>query len=300
MNKRRSGQYIGMVIDDPLDPFTNLCFADDVSLVACSSMDVCKMITDLGREAGKFGLKLHMGKTKVLTNCPVKRPLSITCCSQSVSVLDESQSERYLGRKLSCDSYHDTELSNRIASGWSCFFKLKDALCDRRLLVRDRIKLFEASVTPCVLYACSTWTMTAHREQRLITTRRRMLRWMINTPRAREEEWVDYIRRATHSSEELAASFGSISWVVTQRERKWRYAGKAALQNDRRWTRRLLGWRPWFRCWPRRLVGHPAKRWDDDLSSFAGGDWVNVAAHDETWQAALCGFIDSTGSVWRS
>ena len=31
-----------------------------------------------------------------------------------------------MGRQLSTDSYHDTELANRVASGWACFFKLKD------------------------------------------------------------------------------------------------------------------------------------------------------------------------------
>ena len=41
-----------MVIDDPLDPLTNLRFADDVLLIACSKGDVIKMISDLGREAG--------------------------------------------------------------------------------------------------------------------------------------------------------------------------------------------------------------------------------------------------------
>ena len=81
LNKRRSGQYFGMVIDDPVDPLTNLRFADDVLLVACSRTDVSKMITDLALEAAKYGLRLHMGKTKVLTDCLSKRPSSITCCT---------------------------------------------------------------------------------------------------------------------------------------------------------------------------------------------------------------------------
>ena len=211
-----------------------------------------------------------------------------------------TRSERYLGTKLSSDSYHSTELANRLDSGWSCFFKLKDTLCDRRLPLRDRIKLFEASVTPCVLYACGTWTMTVERERRFNVTRRRMLRWMIRTARAHDEDWVTYIKRATHTSEELASSLGSVRWVVLQRKRKWQFAGKAAVQSDGRWSRRLLGWRPWFRCLPRRDIGHPVKRWDDDISSLAGGDWIREAARDKVWQAALSGFIDESGVMWRA
>jgi len=105
LNKRRSGQYIGMVIDDPIDPLMNLRFADDVLLVVCSSMDVSKMITDLGREAGKLALKLHMGKAKVLTNCLVKRPSSITCCSQSVYWMSLNRSA------ILVESFHVTAIT---------------------------------------------------------------------------------------------------------------------------------------------------------------------------------------------
>ena len=104
---------------------TNLRFADDVLLIACSKSDASKMITDLGRESFKFGLKLHMGKTKVLTSCFAKRPSSITCCGQQVQVLDPTEAEKYLACKLSADSFHDTGLANRMACAWSCFFKLK-------------------------------------------------------------------------------------------------------------------------------------------------------------------------------
>ena len=46
LDDRRVGDFYGMVIDDPLDPLTNLRFADDVLLVASSTGDVRKMIYD--------------------------------------------------------------------------------------------------------------------------------------------------------------------------------------------------------------------------------------------------------------
>ena len=67
LNLRRIGSYYGVVVDDPQDPLTNFRFADDVLLVASSRADVRKMITDLRREALTFGLKMHFGKTKILT-----------------------------------------------------------------------------------------------------------------------------------------------------------------------------------------------------------------------------------------
>ena len=62
-NKRRNGQYFGVVIDSSEDPLTNLRFADDVLLFANTRQDIAKMITHLKDEAAKYGLKLHLGKT---------------------------------------------------------------------------------------------------------------------------------------------------------------------------------------------------------------------------------------------
>ena len=59
------GQYYGMVVDEPLEPSTNLPFADDVLLVAAGNADVVKRIADLGKEASCYGLKLHTGKINV-------------------------------------------------------------------------------------------------------------------------------------------------------------------------------------------------------------------------------------------
>ena len=56
------------MIDNPEDPLTNLRFADDVLLIARNKSDVGKMTKDLKVEARVFGLSLHAGKTKVLTN----------------------------------------------------------------------------------------------------------------------------------------------------------------------------------------------------------------------------------------
>ena len=202
----------------------------------------------------------------------------------------------YLGRKLAINHYHATELSNRIASGWAAFFKFKAALCDRQLPSKDRVKLFEATVTPCVLYGCATWTMTRSMETRLRSTKRRMLRRMVRTTRRQDETWPEFVRRATHVSEDAAHQHGATDWVVLQRHRKWKLAGKIASREDGRWSKKLLSWKPWFRCEPKRSVGHPTLRWEDDLVRVAGGDWQNAACSLELWGDLSYGYAHGTCS----
>ena len=290
LNVRRRGPYYGIVVDRETDPLSNLRFADDVLLFASAPGDIGKMINDLCLEAAKYGLKLHMGKTVVLTNRGAGRPASINCGAQVVKVVGADDTEKYLGHKLSLSEFHATEFANRMASAWASFFKLKDVLCNRKVPLKDRIKLFECSVTPCALYASGTWATTAEMVRKLSTTRRKMLRWMVGITRQVDEEWVAYIQRATHRSVDLAHAHGAKDWAQLQRQRKWSLAGKAATSNDGRWMSRLLAWTPWFRTTPHRGVGRPVKRWDDDLVRIAGGDWPALARDSAVWEAAAAAY----------
>jgi len=263
LNSRRTGHYYGVVIDDPGDPLTNLRFADDVILIATSRADSRKMITDLNTEAATFGLKLHTGKTKVLVTDPLARHTPVSCAGFDVEVLQEGASEKYLGRKLSVDDFRNVEFKNRVAMGWASFFKLKGALCNRHVPIKHRISLLECSVSPCILYACGTWTMTADMTHKLRSTQRRMLRWMMKTARCDNESWPDYISRATHRVEDMAFQHGCKDWVDVQCQRKCKLAAKTWLSTDGRWASRLMHWKPFFRCSPHRCVGHPVKRWSD-------------------------------------
>jgi hypothetical protein len=292
LNAQRKGHYYGIVIDDPSDPMTNLRFADDVLLFGGSKSDIGKMIVDLKIEAKKYGLALHIGKTKVLTNTTRRRPSEIDCGGQAVEVVGDEAAERYLGRQLAMTGYHATELANRVGAGWKSFFKFKAVLCNRGVPAKSRLGLSESVVTPCVLYASGTWTMTVDAEAKLRTTRRKMLRWMMRIGRKPEEDWVEYIKRATARCDQLAADHGVSDWVGLQRERKWKLAGQTANRDDQRWNTRLLTWKPWFRNLPYRSVGHPCKRWDDDIVKLAGGSWMDVAKDANLWQALKCGYLE--------
>ena len=189
VNLRRTGHYYGMVVDDPFEPLTNFRFADDVILVAASRTDVRRMLTDLNAEAAAFGLKLQAGKTKVLVTGSLARHSPISCPGFDAEVLQDGESEKYLGRKLSVVDFREVEFKNRTAMGWASFFRLKGALCNRHVPIRHRISLLESSVSPCILYGCGTWTMTSSMTQKLRSTQRRMLRWMLKTVRHDGEAW---------------------------------------------------------------------------------------------------------------
>ena len=54
---------------------------------------------------------------------------SVLVSGREVAILDEAESEKYLGRKLCFGNVHETELQNRLTSGWAAFHKHKAELC---------------------------------------------------------------------------------------------------------------------------------------------------------------------------
>ena len=252
-----------MVVDTPEDPLTNLRFADDFVLVAVNKSGVSKMLADLKKEAAKYGLVAHMGKTKILTSASLNLPACINIEGADVDIVPPATYEKYLGRHLYMGSYHESELSNRMNGAWRCFAKFKDVLCSRSYPLRSRLQLFDAVVTPTAMYGCECWTLNVHSRRMLRTTWRKMVRNIFRTPRGDEETWVDYVRRATAHAEARCADWGFRNWAITQPKRKENFAARVANDNADKWNYRLLHWRPWHRCSASRRPGRPRLRWRD-------------------------------------
>ena len=191
---------------------------------------------------------------------------------------------------------HEVELGNRLAAGWAAFHKHKAELCSKFYCLADQLELFDAVVTPFVLYACSTWALKKTMENNLRATWRRMLRYVFRTHRLQHagpdggpEPWVDYVRRTAHLVDDLAAKAGVESWVRTSRRRKWRLGGCLARVNDDRWSWKVLSWVPPSQ----RSRQRPRTRWSDSLAQFAGGNWCEVACDLAQWSALEEGFVEN-------
>ena len=118
LSKRRQGWGFGIPVHKDLPSLTELRFADDILLIACCKADVKKMLEHLQAETAKYGLKLNVDKTKIMTNTHVAEDSSVEIRGEATEILTCDSSQRYLGRKLCINSLHETELSNRRSAAW--------------------------------------------------------------------------------------------------------------------------------------------------------------------------------------
>ena len=77
-----------------------------------------------------------------------------------------------------------TETRNRIRTVWTTFHKYRQELTSRNFLLKHRLRLFDAVVTPTICYASGTWTLAKEHERMIQSTQHKMLRLILQTKRS--------------------------------------------------------------------------------------------------------------------
>jgi len=287
---------------------TNLRFADDVLITGRSLQQLSDMLLLLREESAVSGLQLHPGKTKIISSTNREhrpRQKFVRVGDMKVEVLPRNGKIKYLGRQITFENGTVVELSNRIKAAWAKFMQYKTELTKKHYSLSDRLRLFEAVVTPTVLYGSEAWTMTAEMSKLLRTTQRRMLRMILGQGRRRTERrherqqehqksedseddsvsfqeteedvletWVDWIRRVTHSVENSMKKLKIRPWIEQARKRKWKFAAELYTGGgEQKWTHLALKWNPLvhsdaLRPTARRKPTRPNLRWTDELRTY--------------------------------
>ena len=172
--------------DNDHDCLTNLRFADDVLLLASSNEQLRKMLYEFKKPTEKVGLRIHPEKTKILSNQSIinsdtKQELEIK--DMKIEILTRSESVKYLGQKISFHHQETTEIQNRIRAAWATFRKYRQELASKNYMLNHRLRLFDAGISPTICYSAGTWTPNQEHERMIQSTKRKMLRLIIQTKR---------------------------------------------------------------------------------------------------------------------
>ena len=145
------------------------------------------------------------------------------------------------------DAFFDKSFSfpSVTASHWK---RCSGVLCDRRMPVKLKGKVYKTVVRPALLYGAETWATTRGQEARQEVNEMRMLRWMCGVTR-RDKIRNEHIRGTTR--------VGQASKKITEKRLKW--YGHVRRMKEEHIVRRMLDVDP-----PRkRRRGRPSLRWKD-------------------------------------
>ena len=275
---------------------TNIRYADDLMLFATSSKDLIYMLETLIPELAACGLQLNSAKTKILTTSPLNTSEFADVCGEMVQVIHAESVHKYLGRNLTANflARKDMEFAHRLQVAWNKFPKYKHVLLNKHISLVLRLKLFDAVVSPAMLFGLATLPLTKVCLQKLGVVQRRMLRSIVGWVRIHDDQnWRNIMAQMNHRMAIANILFPMEDWEDRLFRSKFRLAHRIA-RSPEAWPAKSVSWNPltnWesnFACMPQRKRGRPSARWDDTLTNFSteffrNEKWWHVASEVSLW-----------------
>ena len=117
-----------------------------------------------------------------------------------------------MGTSIEEEGGMETEIAKRVGAGWMNWKTCSGVLCDKRMPVKLKGKVYRTVVRPAMLYGAETWATTKRQESRIEVNEMRMLRWMYGVTR-KDKIRYENIRGTTKVVQ--------ASRKITERRLKW-------------------------------------------------------------------------------
>ena len=153
-----------------------------------------------------------------------------------------------------------------MSAAWYQFQKKREVLMSQHICASLRVKLFNSTVLPVLLYGLSSLALKPMHHSMLRGTRLKMLRNMAGWRRIEGESWQETMRRMRQRVTNLQTAFSSPDVSQQIFSLKWRLARRLLTGSScEKWAPLLLQL-PSLHSRPR---GRPPTQWLDDLSAFS-------------------------------
>ena len=217
----------------------------------------------LQQELLAIGLEFNMAKTKIMTTT---RPDSFETdfYGESVQIVCQEDAHTYLGRKFSGNLVErgDVAVNHRIQLAWMKYSHHRKTLQNKNVSDKLRLKLFDAVVSPTLLYGLATVPVGEAHLRKVDVLQRKMVRNIAGWVRKPDEPWEDTMRRMKQRVENASVLYSIRPWSETLLTRKQILLTGVALKPESHWNRLAMMWQPEGRT---RRVGRPNLRWDSAL-----------------------------------
>ena len=227
----------------------SMLFADDIVLCGDKGVDMTEYLESWRKALEERGMRVSRPKTQFIDfsfeqNAQGNRT--------QVKILGEEVERvtdfKYLGTSIEEEGGMETEIAKRVGAGWMNWKKCSGVLCDKKMPVKLKGKVYRTVVRPAMLYGAETWATTKRQESRIEVNEMRMLRWMCGVTR-KDKIRNEHIRGTTKVAQ--------ASRKITERRLKW-YGHVMRMEEDhvvkRVMTKAIPG---------KRKRGRPKTRWKD-------------------------------------
>ena len=167
------------------DPPWAMMFADDLVLCAMTREKVEDDLETWRVVFERHGLKISRTKTEYL---PSPTNDTETTVKIGDAELPTVTSFKYLGSIFTSEEGSQADVNNRIRIGWMKWREVSGVMCERKIPVELKVKVFKTIIRPAMTYGSQCWAVKKKDENKLNSVEMRMLRW------ARGKTRLDHIR----------------------------------------------------------------------------------------------------------
>ena len=139
----------------------NLRYANDTTLMAESREELKNLLMKVRGKSEKFGLKLNIQKTKIMTSSPITSWLIEGKTVEAVAYFI------FLGSKIIADGNCSHEIKRRFLLGRKAMTNLNSIFKSRDITLPTKICIVKAMIFPVVMYTYESWTIEKAEDQRI-------------------------------------------------------------------------------------------------------------------------------------
>jgi len=122
-------------------------------------------------------LKVNADKTETMVCAKTAESLQIT--DRRGKALKQVENFRYLGAVIHTQGGSEEGIKARIAAACKKWQELTEVLCDRRMPIALKGKVYRTMIRPVLIYGSEAWTLRRREEGHLERTEMRMLCWIL-------------------------------------------------------------------------------------------------------------------------
>lgn len=251
---------------NPFSKLLDLDYADDIVAMTHTMTEMKDFLDDLVKYASHVGLKINVGKTKLMRVNPKERVTrSTSAAPQSLNingvVLEEVKEFIYLGSVIAVDGGTEEDVRRRIILANVAFGSLNNVWYSKRLELKLKLKIFRSNVMSVLLYGSETWRVLQSLTSKLQVFANKCLRKICG---------IFYPDKITNEDLYKRTNQKLVTEII--RQRKWRWIGHTFRKPPDDICRQALNWNP-----PgQRSRGRPKNTWQVCVKAEAlqqGRNW---------------------------
>ena len=131
----------------------NLRYADDITLMVESEVELRSLLMKVKEDREKAGLKLNIQKTKIMASGP------ITSWQIDGETMETVTAFIFLSSKITADDDCSQEIKRCLLLGRKAMTNLDSILKSLDITLPTNVHLVKAMVFPVVTYWCESWTL---------------------------------------------------------------------------------------------------------------------------------------------